>query len=69
MSDYSAVIRDSAGSTYLVRDAGPQLEHTFIGLPCKTGEVDGRPTHVPKARATERLIRRAGCTIISGEAA
>jgi hypothetical protein len=63
---YPAVVRDSAGSTYLVRDAGPELGHTFAAIPCKIGEINGRPAHIPKAKATERLIRRAGCHVVSG---
>lgn len=49
------VIRDSADQHYIVRDAGPGLEHAYIGIPAK--RAGG--TWAPKSGAKERLVRRA----------
>lgn len=48
------IIEDNAGSFYSVRDAGPGLEHVYIGIPVKRTAAG----FVPKAGARERLVRR-----------
>ena len=48
------IIEDNAGSFYSVRDAGPGLEHAYIGIPVKRTAAG----FVPVAKARERLVRR-----------
>lgn len=55
-------IRDSADQHYIVRDAGPGLEHVYLGIPAK--KAGG--TWFPKAGQKPRLIRRA-LTVVVGD--
>lgn len=56
------IIRDAAGNHFIAKDAGPGLEHAYLGIPAKrTGG-----TWAAKAGAKERLVRRVG-TVVVGE--
>lgn len=54
-------VRDTANNLYIARDAGPDLAHAWYATPAKL--VGGRA--VAKSNAAERLIRRAGCTVLA----
>lgn len=56
------IIRDTAGQNYIVRNAGPGLEHVYMGIPAKKSGG----TWSAKAGTKERLVRRAG-TVVVGE--
>ena len=56
----AAIVEDSAGTLYRIADAGPGLEHTWVGTPVK--RVGGR--FMDRANAVPRLIRRVGCRVV-----
>jgi hypothetical protein len=56
------IVRDTAGCHYSVVTAAPGLEHCWLGTPVKRTAAG----YIPKAKARQILVRRAGCVIIQG---
>ena len=56
------IVIDNNGQYFRVTDAGPGLDHVFLGVPVKRV----RGGFADKAGARARLIRRLGCTVVEG---
>ncbi len=62
MATYTAIVEDGAGNRYAVRDADG-ISQSWAGIPVKPAAVVG---YAPKGRnPRERLVRKAGCHILS----
>lgn len=62
------IIQTTCGRFYQVRDAGPGLEHVWLGQemkPVKRGKLDCG--FLPKGKA-EILVRRAAANVVKGGA-
>lgn len=62
MPTYTAIIEDNTRARFAVRDADG-IDHAWIGIPVKGAAGVG---YAPKGRnPSERLVRKAGCHILS----
>lgn len=64
-TSYTHIIETSANQLFQVRDAGPGLDHVFLGVEVKRV----RGGFAPKAKAREICVRRACTRVVASLAA
>ena len=64
-SRYSQVVETLANQLFQVRDAGPGLDHVFLGVEVKRSKGG----FVPKAKAREIAVRKLGTRLVATLAA